>query len=392
MRTSRLRLRKTVLREVSQIYEAVTIRLFPNKAQSRKLWENAGAARWIWNWGLSLNNELYAREKRVLSMYDMRREFIKMRNGSSHQWLKEISQSASVNTLRDLDRAFKSFYSRLKSRLNGGYPKFKARESCVPAFYTRSERVYIDSEGCIYLEKIGHIRCKSKDNLRNVRFYNVRVKVEAGKWLMKCAVKTEDITQKMPLRNVNIGIDLGVKVLAVISCGGHKRVFRNINRSHRMRRLNRQLKHHQRALSRKQKGSNNRLKARRKVQKIHGRLRRIRHNYIHQTTRAIVNMRPKAIVLEDLNIAGMMKNKHLAKSIAEQNLYLFRKLLERKAVNAGIRVIYADRFYPGSKTCSQCGHVKARLLLSERVYECHECGLVIDRDFNAARNLEKLAC
>ena len=296
LRTSRLRLRKTVLREVSQIYEAVTIRLFPNKAQSRKLWENAGAARWIWNWGLSLNNELYAREKRILSMYDMRREFIKMRNGSSHQWL------------------------------------------------------------------------------------------------MKCAVKTEDITQKMPLRNVNIGIDLGVKVLAVISCEGHKRVFRNINRSHRMRRLNRQLKHYQRALSRKQKGSNNRLKARRKVQKIHGRLRRIRHNYIHQTTRAIVNMRPKAIVLEDLNISGMMKNEHLAKSIAEQNLYLFRELLERKAHEAGITVIHAGRFYPSSKTCSQCGHVKAELPLSERTYKCPECGLIIDRDFNAARNLEKLAC
>lgn len=145
-----------------------------------------------------------------------------------------------------------------------------------------------------------------------------------------------------------MGIDLCVKVLAVVSCGGRKRVFRNINRHHKLKRLNRQLKHHQRILARKKKGSRNRLKERIKVQKIYGRIKRIRHDYVHQTTRAIVNMKPQTIVLEDLNISGMMKNKYLAKSIAE-------------------------------------------LLLSERTYKCPECGLIIDRDFNAARNLEKLA-
>lgn len=252
--------------------------------------------------------------------------------------------------------------------------------------------MYIDSQGSIYLEKIGHIRCKSKADLRNVRFYNVRVKFEDGKWLLKCSVKREAVNRSQTLRNVNMGIDLGVKVLAVVSCGGRKRVFRNINRHHRMRRLNRQLKHHQRILARKKKGSNNRMKERIKLRKIYGRIKRIRYDYVQQVTLAIVNMRPKAIVLEDLNISGMMKNEHLAKSIAEQNLYLFRELLERKAHEAGITVIHAGRFYPSSKTCSQCGHIKAELPLSERTYKCPECGLIIDRDFNAARNLEKLAC
>ena len=224
---------------MSQIYRAVVIRLFPNKAQRRKLRENAGAARWIWNWGLSVNTRLYAEEKRILSVYDLRREFISVR--SSCQWLNEISQSALVNTLRDLDKAYKNFYSRIKSGLSGGHPKFKAKGLCVPAFYARSERVYVDSQGSIYLEKIGHIRCKSKDNLQNMRFYNVRVKFEAGKWLLKCAVHTEDLIRKTNLRSVNMGIDLGVKVLAVVSCGGHKRVFRNINRHHNMcRRQHRQ--------------------------------------------------------------------------------------------------------------------------------------------------------
>lgn len=254
-----------------------------------------------------------------------------------------------------------------------------------------SERVYIDSQGSIYLEKIGHIRCKTKADLRNVRFYNVRVKFEAGKWLLKCAIKTEAVIQNQHLRSVNMGIDLGVKVLAVVSCGGRKRVFRNINRHHRLRRLNRQLRHHQRILARKKKGSTNRLKECIKIRKIYGRIKRIRHDYVHQTTQAIVDMKPQTIVLEDLNISGMMKNKHLVKSIAGQNLYLFREILERKAQESGIAVVYADSFYPSSKTCSRCGYVKAELPLSERTYKCPECGLVIDRDFNAARNLEKLA-
>ena len=375
---------------MSQIYRTVIIRLFPNRAQSRKLWENAGAARWIWNWGLSVNTELYAKEKRILSVYDLKREFIGAR--SSYKWLNEVSQSALVNTLRDLDKAYRNFYSRLKAGLNGGHPKFKVKGLCVPAFYARSERVYIDSQGCVYLEKIGHIRCKTKENLQSVRFYNVRVKFEAGKWLLKCAVKTEAAVRDSTLRSVNMGIDLGVKVLAVVSCGGRKRVFRNINRSHKLRRLNKQLKHHQRILARKKKGSRSRLKERCRVQKIYGRIRRIRHDYIQQTIRSVVNMKPKTIVLEDLNISGMMKNKHLAKQIAEQNLHLFRELLKHKAEEAGIRILYADRFYPSSKTCSRCGNLKPKLSLSERIYECPECGLIIDKDFNAALNLEKLAC
>ena len=188
-----------------------------------------------------------------------------------------------------------------------------------------------------------------------------------------------------------MGIDVGVKSLAVVSCGGRKRVFKNINRSHKMKRLNRQLKHHQRSLSRKKKGSKNYLKEKYKVQNIYSRMKRKRHEYINQTVRKIVNMRPKVIVLEDLNIRGMMKNRHLARAIAEQNLYLLRKLIEYRAAEAGIKIKLADRFYPSSKTCSNCGHVKKDLKLSERIYKCPKCGIIIDRDFNAALNLERLA-
>ena len=193
------------------------------------------------------------------------------------------------------------------------------------------------------------------------------------------------------LRDVNIGIDVGVKSLAVVSCGGRKRVFKNINRSHKMKRLNKQLKHHQRSLSRKKKGSKNYLKEKYRVQNIYGRIKRKRHEYIQQTARKIVNMKPKVIVLENLNVQGMMKNRHLAKAIAEQNLYLLRMLVGSKAKDFGIKIKFADRFYPSSKICSNCGHVKKDLKLSERIYKCPECGKIIDRDFNAALNLERLA-
>ena len=133
------------------------------------------------------------------------------------------------------------------------------------------------------------------------------------------------------------------------------------------------------------------MKAKYEVQKIYGRIKRKRHEYIQQTARKIVNMRPQIIVLKDLNIQGIMKNRHLAKAILEQNLYLLRTLIERKAAEVGIEIRFADKFYPSSKTCSNCGHVKKDLKLSERIYKCPECGNIIDRDFNAALNLERLA-
>ena len=223
-----------------------------------------------------------------------------------------------------------------------------------------------------------------------MKFYNARVKFN-GKWLLKCAIEVMPHESEITLRDVRMGIDVGVKSLAVVSCGGHKRVFKNINRSHEMRRLNKQLRHHQRILSRKQKGSKNRLREKYKVQSIYSRIRRRRHEYIRQTARKIINMRPQVIVIEDLNIQGMMKNRHLAKAVAEQNLYLLRMLIERKAHEAGIEIKLADRFYPSSRTCSNCGYIKKDLKLSERIYKCPECGIIIDRDFNAALNLERLA-
>ena len=276
------------------MYRAIVIRLLPTKSQAKLFWQNAGTARWTWNWGLAVQKKLYSEYEEILSVYELKREFTEVRNSEKFKWLQEFSRQVEANALIDLDRAYRNFFRRLKAGKTGGMPKFKSKGKCTPSFCTRSEKVKVDEQDRIYLEKIGWIRFKAKENLTG---------------------------------NMNMGIDVGVKSLAVVSCVGRKRVFRNINRSHKMRRLTRQLKHHQRILSRKKKGSKNYLKEKYRVQDLYGRIKRRRHEYTKQTAAKIVSMKPKVIVLEDLNIQGMMKNRHLARAVAEENLYLLRMLI-----------------------------------------------------------------
>lgn len=366
-----------------------SLRLFPTRSQEDKLWQSVGVARWVWNWGLNFNQDLYAKEKRILAEYDLKKEFTKVRNSGKFPWLKEVSRQVANNALIDLGQAYKNFYRGLKKGQSVGLPRFKSKVKNIPSFCLNSDRVYDDGKGALQLEKIGHVRFKSDLDLSGVRLWNTRIKFLRGKWILTFALENE--SRKPKLSECNMGIDVGVKSLAVVSCGGEKRRFKNINRSHKVRRLEKQLKRKQRALARKEKGSKNRQKALTAVQNIYGKLKNVRHDYTHKVTTKIVRMLPKVIVLEDLNVQGMMKNKHLAKRIAEQNFYKFRAFIEYKATELGIEVRLADRFYPSSKTCSSCGHVLNELKLSDRVYKCPECGLELDRDFNAARNLEKLA-
>ena len=383
-------MQKHIRREVHRVYKAIVIRLFPTKSQAKLLWQSVGTARWTWNWGLAFQKNSYSETGKILNINALKRKFTEVRNSEEFKWLQEVSRQVEANALIDLDKAYQNFYRKLRKGEKGGLPKFKSKGKNTPSFCTRSEKVRVYGKN-IYLEKIGRVRFKAKENLENVKFHNARAKFENGKWLLKCAIEVLQKKSTIILRDVKMGIDVGVKSLAVVSCGGRKRVFKNINRNHVMTRLNKQLKHNQKNLSRKKKGSKNYLKEKYRVQNIYGRIKRKRHEYIKQTARGIVNMRPKVIVLEDLNIQGMMKNRHLARAIAEQNLYLLRMLIERKAAEAGIKVKLADRFFPSSKTCSNCGHVKKDLKLSERIYKCPKCGKVIDRDFNAALNLERLA-
>ena len=196
--------------------------------------------------------------------------------------------------------------------------------------------------------------------------------------------------------NEAIGIDLGVKNLAILSDGT---VYKNINKTPVIRKINKKIRRLQRRISQKYeinkeeggtfKKTRSIIKSEKQLLKLHHRLKNIRYNYIHQITRTIINRKPKLIVLEDLNVSGMMKNKHLAKAVQEQCLYEFRRQIEYKSEWTNIKVIVAERYYPSSKTCIKCGFIKKNLKLSERTYHCPQCGNMIDRDLQAAINLKK---
>jgi len=249
-----------------------------------------------------------------------------------------------------------------------------------------AETVLFYSNG-VRLQKIGRVKYKGKHDFSQSKLYNTRVSFQGKKWILAFSIEVPN--EQRTLNDFSVGIDLGVKTLAVLSCQGKFYKSKNINRSHKMVRLDKQLKHQQRALSRKQKGSKNRIKAREKVRKLYGRISRIRHDYAHKITTKIVEMLPKRVIIEDLNVVGMVKNKRLARAISNQNFHRFRSLLEYKAKERGIELKVADRFFPSSKKCSNCGSIKQDLKLSDRIYKC-ACGLEIDRDENAALNLVKV--
>lgn len=224
------------------------------------------------------------------------------------------------------------------------------------------------------------------------KFSNPRIKYENNKWILSFGMECNNQTQK--LTDNSMGIDLGVKDLAIVSCGNKFKVFKNINKSKQVKKIKKQLKHAQREVSKKYytngnwEKSNNILKSEKRVKQLYGRLSNIRKNYIHQTTRLLVNILPYRIVMEDLNISGMMKNKHLSKAIQEQCFYEFIRQMKYKCEEYGIEFVQVDRFYPSSKICSCCGNKKSDLKLSDRTYICEHCGLVIDRDYNASLNLK----
>ena len=383
------------------------LRLFPTEEQVVKLWQAVGTARWVWNWGVAYNRDLYASEKRIALEYELKKEFTKVRGSGKYPWLKEVASKVPAMTLMTLGQSYRQCFAKRKKGLEARLPRFKAKGAGKDSFGLDVSTVRFYKDG-VSVSKIGRIRFKSGiplEVLRNAKVYNPRITFTAGKWILSLAMPTNQFSvissqlkEQLSTGNLQLatdryappaGIDLGVKTTAVVSCGGKIYKAKNINRSHRMVRRTKQLKHQQRALARKKKGSKNRKKALHAVQQCHRKLTNIRSDYTHKVTRKIINLNPKVIVLEDLNVQGMLKNRHLARAVAEQNFYKFREFIEYKAEERGIEVRFADRFYPSSKTCSCCGHILKELKLSDRVYRCPQCGLVMDRDENAARNLEK---
>lgn len=371
------------------------IRIYPTKAQEELIWKHIGSCRYIWNWMLAKQEELYAAGEKHLSDFDMIRLITPLKNDGEHEWLYEVSNASLQIVCRDLQKAYKCFFKKLS-----GFPKFKSRKRSKLSYPVCANRFYFVDNNMVQIQKLGKVRYKTDFNLpldKEHKFSNPRITNRNGKWLLSFGMECENQTPK--LTDMSMGIDLGIKDLAIAECNGQI-VFHNINKSKKMKELCKKQKHLQRSISRKYEANKqckkyiktkNIERLENKLRKLYCHISNIRQNYIHQCTHALVSLLPSRVVMEDLNITGMIKNRHLARAIQEQCLYEFIRQMRYKCEWNGIEFIQANRFYPSSKTCSCCGNVKRDLKLSDRTYKCDICGLTIDRDYNAAINLSKYA-
>ena len=355
----------------------------------------AGIARFAYNYGLARKQEARVKGEKTLSAVGLQKE-LTVRKHTDFPWLENASKWVVQNALRDLDDAFKHFFRKVALKKQGkhkgkcGYPRFKSKKRGRGSFRLDCPiHVFEDS---MQLPKIGRVRLKEHDYLPawGVKILSATLSEKAGRWFVSVQVE-EEHPEPEPATGPAIGVDLGVKTLATVSDGrtfsNPKALQKNLKK---LRRLSRQH-------SRKKFRSNNRKKAQRRLARLHAHIANIRKDALHQTTARIVaktkpsHERPSVMVLEDLHIAGMLKNRKLSRAIADVGMYELRRQIEYKARQAGVQVLFVSRWEPSSKTCSMCGWYNEDLTLSERVFICPECGLVIERDFNASRNLELFA-
>ena len=375
--------------------EAVKVALDPTPRQERLLESHAGAARFAYNKGLAHVKDMLERGGTPeWSYYALRRWWNQAKNtlavdeATGEPWWPGNSKEAYNSGLESLGDALKNFSKSRRGRRKGrrmGFPRFRSKDKAVPRFaYTTGSFGLIDHDPyALKLPRIGRVHCMENVSRRvnGAKVLRMSVSKRGGRWQASLTVERADLPIPSPPKGGSVGIDLGVKELATLSDGT---VIRN---PHALKSNLRRLKKAQRNLSRKRKGSNRRRKARANVARLHARVANLRRDLLDKTTAMLAHTYAD-VSIEDLNVAGMVKNHGLAQSIQDAAFAQFRRLLTYKTARAGTRLHVIDRWYPSSKTCSNCGTVKTKLSLSERVYHCEECGLSIDRDVNAAINIQ----
>ena len=363
------------------------VRLFPSEEQEKALWRSAGTARFVYNWTLARQEENYNNGNKFISDNDLRKEITQVKKEDEYRWLSEVSNNVAKQAVKDACAAYKRYFKKVSEK-----PKFKSRKRSKPSFYNDNMKIKF-RESSVLLEKVGWVSIKKNQIPLGKKYSNPRVSYDGKYWYVAVGVEMEK--PELELTGESLGIDVGIKDLAVCSNG---KVYKNINKSKGMRKKEKKLRRLQRQVSRKYEmnksggkfvKTSNIVKLEKKIKLLHREISNKRNNYLHQTTSEIVKTKPSRVVMETLNIRGMMSNRHLAKAIGKQGLYEFRRQLKYKCEFNGIEFVEVDTWYPSSKTCSKCGHVKTRLSLSERTYICEECGCVIDRDYNASINLSR---
>ena len=371
---------------------AKKVRLKPTPEQEQKLWQSVGIARFVYNWTLNRQEENYKNGGKFISDNELRKEITQLKKGEL-SWLNQVSNNVAKQAVKDCCVAYKNFFTGKTKK-----PRFKSRKKSKPSFYNDNVKLKV-KEKSVLIEKVGWIKTNEQIPI-SVKYTNPRISHDGKYWYLSVGV--EPSLEDVQLTDVSLGIDVGIKDLAICSDG---QVFKNINKTKVVRKLEKRLKRLQKQISRKYemnkkqlKGgesrcqfvkTNNIIKLEREIRLLHRRLKNIRSNHIHQTTNQIVKTKPSRIVMEALNIRGMMKNKHLSKAIQKQGLYEFKRQIQYKCEKHGIEFVEADKWYPSSKTCSCCGNVKVKLSLSERTYHCEACSVSIDRDLNASINLSR---
>ncbi len=378
--------------------KTIRVMLFPNNKQKTRLFQYAGTARFAYNWALDREQENHKNGGGFLSDADLRKEFTQLKKNPEYVWLNDISNNVTKQAIKDACDAYRRFFKGIAK-----FPRFKSKKHSPQSFYQDNVKIQFTETHV----KVEGFACSKKKNKQkrnwirlaehnripvNSKYTNPRIKYDGVHWWITVGIECKE-SNTIPY-NEGIGIDLGIKDLAVCS---DKKKYENINRTQKIKKLEKRKRRLQRCVSRRyeknRKGgcyckTKNIIKREKELLKLNHRLTNIRQDYLHQTTSEIIKRKPSFICIEDLNVRGMMKNRHLSKAVQQQGFYEFRKQIEYKSAWRNIPVIIADKFFPSSKLCSCCGTIKKDLKLSERVYKC-ECGNVIDRDYQAALNLKR---
>jgi putative transposase len=364
----------------------------PTEEQKAKINKTIGTCRYVYNFYIAHNKELHDNGEKFMTGKSfsvwLNNEYLP--NNPDHMWIKEVYSKAVKKSIENGHNAFIRFFKHQNAP-----PKYKKKgRSDVKMYFVKNNpkdcfcerhRISIPTLGWVKLKEKGYIPT-TKDGYV---IKSVTISKKADRYYVSVIIEIPD-TKIASNSNEGIGIDLGIKDFAIVSNG---KTYKNINKSDKIKNLEKQLRREQRCLSRKyenlKKGESTRKniqKQKLKVQKLYHRIYNIRTDYINKTITEIVKTKPSYITIEDLNVSGMMKNRHLSKAVASQKFYEFRTKLKTKCDDNGIELRIVDRWYPSSKLCHCCGAIKKDLKLSDRIYKC-KCGYVEDRDFNASLNL-----
>ncbi|MEI6296282.1 MAG: transposase [bacterium] len=385
--------------------KGVKVMLIPNNKQNTMMFQFSGARRWAFNWTLAREKENYENGGKFIQDGELRKQLTQLKKTEEYSWLNNVSNNVTKQAVKDGCIAYIRFFKGQSK-----FPKFKSKKHSSPKFYQDSIKIkftatHVKFEGFSKSKKknkqqLNWVRLAEHDRIsfgKDIKYINPRISHDGLNWWISVGIDYPD-NFNTPI-NEGIGIDLGIKDLAICS---DTITYKNINKTKKMRKLEKKKKRLQRQVSRKydnlkseksfKKGekftkTKNIIKTEKKIKQVQHKLNGIRNNYTHQTTSEIIGREPSFIVIEDLNVSGMMKNKHLSKAVQQQKFYEFRRQLQYKGDWNNIEIRIANRWYPSSKTCHECGTINKQLNLSDREWVCLECGCIINRDYNASLNL-----